>query len=147
MSPATDLAVYLAGFVAAEGCFTSADAGSRFTMAVGLAAVDSISSELMLAYFGVGHITHSSRRQTHYDDEVCFAVRSLPELVGVIVPFMDEHLPPSYKRIQYEVWRTRLLEYWEHDAKRVRTCTIEGCDRPRRAKRLCRAHYYAAFGQ
>ena len=38
-----------------------------------------------------------------------FIVRRMRDLVEVIVPFMDEHLPPSYKRDQYEVWRTALL--------------------------------------
>ncbi len=42
-------------------------------------------------------------------------------------------------------WRTALLEYWEHHAKRVRPCTIEGCERSRRAKGLCRSHYYDAY--
>ncbi len=133
--------------MAAEGCFVESGTPASFRFAVGLGAADTNVCLALREHLGVGHITYAPRRQAHYDDEVCFAVRSLPELVGVIVPFMDEHLPPSYKRIQYEAWRTRLLEYWEHDAKRIRTCTIEGCDRPRRAKRLCRAHYYAAFGQ
>jgi hypothetical protein len=72
-------------------------------------------------------------------------VRALPDLVEVIVPFMDEHLAPSYKRIQYEAWRPALLGYWEHRAKRVRACTVADCDRPHRAKGLCRAHYFEAY--
>ncbi|CAN5650797.1 hypothetical protein BH20ACT1_BH20ACT1_00550 [soil metagenome] len=80
---------------------------ASFRFAVGLGAADTHVYLALREHLGVGHIIYAPRRQAHYDDEVCFAVRSLPELVGVIVPFMDEHLPPSYKRIQYEVWRTR----------------------------------------
>ncbi len=130
MSRATDLAGYVAGFVVAEGCFTAADEASRFTLSVGLAGADEVTCEILHAFFGVGHITRSPRRRPHYDDEVCFAVRALPDLVEVIVPFMDEHLAPSYKRIQYEAWRAALLDYWEHRAKRVRACTVADCDRP-----------------
>ncbi len=144
--PVTELAAYLGGFTAAEGCFVCTDDGTRFSFAVGLGATDIVSCQLLSIYFGVGRIQRSPRRSEHQDDEVCFAVRSLRELVEVVVPFMDEHLPPSYKRTQYEAWRTRLLDYWEHDAKRVRPCSVEGCERPRRAKGLCRSHYYAAFG-
>ena len=45
-----------------------------------------------------------------------FAVRAFRELVDVVVPFLDEHLPPSYKRTQYETWRAQLLAY---DAERA----------------------------
>lgn len=76
---------------------------------------------------------------------VCFTIGALPELVHVVVPFMDEHLAPSSKRIQYEAWRASLLEYWEHEAKRVRACTFEGCQRPRRAKGSCLSHHYDAY--
>jgi hypothetical protein len=60
---------------------------------------------------------------------------------------MDAHLPVSYKRRQYEAWRVDLLEYWTHRFRRIKPCTIDGCDTPQRAKGLCRAHYYAAYGR
>lgn len=88
----------------------------------------------------------SPRRKKHYDDEVNYAVQSLRELVEMVVPFMDEHLPASYKRMQYLAWKERLLDYWEHRAKRVRPCAIKGCDKPRRAHGLCRRHLYAFHG-
>src|SRR5262245_9938993 len=43
--------------------------------------------------------------QHHYDDEVQFTVQATRELVEVVVPFMDAHLPESYKREQYLEWR------------------------------------------
>lgn len=98
------------------------------------------------AFFGVGNVYEYRRRRDHYDDEVVFSVQSLRDLVEVIVPFMDEHLRPSYKREQYDAWRAELLDYWEHRAKRRRPCTVEGCDHPNRARGLCRHHYFQAFG-
>jgi hypothetical protein len=143
--PATDLAAFIAGFVAGEGTFTGSG-NDRFRFAVELGASDRSSCDLLRAYFEVGHVNWYRRRKEHYDDEVVFAVQSLRELVEVIVPFMDEHLAPSYKRQQYEQWRGRLLDYWEHRAKRRRSCTIDGCDRPHRARGYCRRHYFLAFG-
>lgn len=138
----TDLSSAVAGFVAAEGCFTGTSDGRRFVFTVGLGAVDTGMCETLLAFFGVGSISHFPRRKPHYDDEVAFVVGSARELVEVVVPFMDEHLPASYKRVQYAAWRERLMDHWEHRARRVRPCTIDGCDAPRRAHGLCRHHLY-----
>ncbi|MGI9120399.1 MAG: LAGLIDADG family homing endonuclease [Acidimicrobiales bacterium] len=145
MLPATDIASFVAGFVAAEGCFIVSGEPLSFTFAVALGAADAGTCELLAEFLGVGHVTQAPRRHAHYDDEVTFAVRSLSDLVEVVVPFMDEHLVSSYKRRQYEVWRGRLLDYWEHHAKRVRPCSVDGCALPRRARGLCRHHYYAAY--
>lgn len=131
--------------MAAEGSFTVSGEPSSFSFAVGLGALDKGMCQVVQELLGVGHITQFARRKPHYDDEAAIVVRALPGLVHVVVPFMDEHLPPSYKRNQYEAWRTALLEYREHRAKRVRPCTIEGCERSRRAKGLCRSHYYDAY--
>ncbi len=74
--------------------------------------------ELARAAFGVGGIVRSPRRKAHYDDEVAFQVQSLWDLVEVVVPFMDEHLPPCHKRDQYLAWRAALLDYWEHPPRK-----------------------------
>ena len=124
-----------------------ADEPPTFRFAVSLAAVDAATCDLLLNFFGVGHIFSTPRRQAHYDDEVTYQVRAFRDLVDVIVPFMDEHLPPSYRRKQYEAWKAHLLDYWEHRAKRVRPCAEPDCDDPRRAKGLCRHHYYLAYGR
>jgi hypothetical protein len=142
--PATDLSAFLAGFVCAEGSFIIG--ANRFAFSIGLGEADAASCDLAKSFFGVGHVRHHARRKDHYDDEVVYSVRALRDLVEVIVPFMDEHLTPSFKREQFETWRSALLEYWEHKAKRKRTCTIEGCDALARAKGRCRRHYYEAFG-
>jgi len=69
-------------------------------------------------------------------------VQSQRQLIEVIVPFMDEHLPESYKRQQYLEWRAKLLDYWEHRAKRRRPCMVDGCAKPQRAHGFCRHHLW-----
>jgi hypothetical protein len=139
------LAPFFAGFTAGEGCF-SGTGGNRFVFELGLGAGDERICLAFQGFFGVGHVYYSPRRKPHYDDEVTFAVQSIRELVDVVVPFMDKHLPPSYKREQYLEWRERLLDYWEQRAKRVRPCEIDGCETPRRAHGLCRRHLYVFYG-
>jgi hypothetical protein len=114
---------------------------------VGLGAVDTGVCESLKELLGVGRLVFFPRRKPHYDDEVTYVVARLRDLLEVIVPFMDEHLPASYKRQQYIEWRTELLDYWEHRAKRQRPCTKDGCGRPRRAKGLCRHHYFEVYGR
>jgi len=143
--PAGDLAAFLGGFVAAEGCF--GHSGNRFRFAIGLGSIDASLCDVFAATLGVGRISRSFRRKSNYDDEVTFAVQSLRQLVEVVVPFMDAHLPASHKRAQYDAWREELLAYWKDRAKRRRPCTAPGCHRPRRARGLCRSHYYDLHGR
>jgi len=103
--------------------------------------------ELLRDFMGCGRVMWRRRRKGHYDDEVTFVVRKLRDLVGTVVPFMDEHLLTSYKREQYLAWRVELLDYWEHGMRRRRPCTVVGCEVIQRAKGLCRHHYYEAFGR
>jgi hypothetical protein len=149
MDTATSAA--LGGFTAAEGCFTSSVAAGtgqrRYLFSVGLAAVDAGMCEAFRDHLTVGRIVRSPRRKPHYDDEVTYQVQALPDLVGTIVPFMDLWLPSSHKRKQFLAWRSELLAYWEHSAKRRRACGVEGCDQLSRAHGLCRRHYYEAYGQ
>ena len=98
--PATELAVFIGGFVAAEGCFTRV-VPRKFVFSVGLGAIDTSTCELIHAFLGVGQVRRYPRRQPHYDDEVTFTVGSLVDHVQVVIPFMDEHLPASHKRIQF----------------------------------------------
>ena len=147
MQPDTDaLAAFIGGFVAGEGSFSGTSCGTRYLFEVGLGASDRDMCELLRRHLGVGHIYDAPRRQPHHDDESNFNITALRELLEVVMPFMDAHLPPSYKREQYLAWRGRLLDYWEHRAKRVRPCIVEGCEKPRRAHGLCRQHLYSRLG-
>jgi len=115
-SPATEIADFIGGFVAAEGSFVQS--GRRFTFSVGLGAKDASNCKDLEAFFGCGSVTYWPRRQPHYDDECTFAIRSIHDHLRVTIPFMDEHLPLSYKREQYLAWRASVLAYWEHGARR-----------------------------
>lgn len=142
VQPATDaIAHFLGGFVAAEGCFTG-NGSRRFRFSLGLGAVDAAMCTAFAEFLGVGHVTTALRRKAHYDDEVQFSVQSVRELVEVVVPFMDAHLPPSHKHEQYLEWRARLLDHWEHRARRRATCSIDGCESPAKAWGLCRPHLW-----
>ncbi len=142
-------AAFIAGFVVAEGSFVTSSTPSktRFFFAVSLGATDAPLCDDLQQFFGCGTIHSSPRRQPHYDDEVRFQIADRSDLLNRLIPFMDEHLPPSYKRLQYEAWREKLLHYREFEARRPRSCEVDGCDRTRRAKGLCRDHYYAQFGR
>lgn len=119
VSPATDdLVAFLAGFTAAEGCFTGLRDGSRFTFAMGVGSTDRGMCEAFRSILGAGHITDAARRQPHHDDQSTFAIGSAHDLIGLVVPFMDQHLPPSHKRDQYLDWRERLFDYWDRRACR-----------------------------
>lgn len=146
MRPAGDLTAFLAGFVAADGCFTR-NGSTRFVFSIGLGADDSAYCHRLPAILGVGLVRTYPRRQPHHQDQVTFRVSALPDLVEVVVPFMDEHLPPSHKREQFLAWRAELLEYWETKARRPKPCIVEGCTEVRRAKCLCRRHYYERYGR
>lgn len=90
------------------------------------------------------------RRRLHYDDECVYSVSGTEQLVRVIVPFMDAHLPrDSHKWQQYVAWRDDLLAYRAGRARVAggRTCTVDGCEERARAKGLCRRHYDAAYGR
>lgn len=89
----------------------------------------------------------SPRRKAHYDDEVIFSVQSMRDHLAATIPFMDAHLPESYKRQQYLAWRAELLEYWERSAKRRRPCAVEGCEQPRKAHGVCRRHLWLLHRQ
>jgi len=142
VQPATEhVAGFIGGFVAAEGCFTG-HGDRRFRFSVGLGAVDDGMCELMHDVFSVGSLVRSPRRKAHYDDEVQFTVQAARELVKVVVPFMDAHLPESYKREQYLEWRGRLLEYWEHRFRRRKQCIVDDCSAPARAHGYCRTHLW-----
>jgi hypothetical protein len=102
---------FLGGFVAAEGCFTRTQ--RRFRFAICVAAADADTAGLFRTVLGVGRLHRFARRRAHYDDEAIFAVQRTRDLVEVVVPFMNAHLPrQSHKWLQYLSWREALLDHW-----------------------------------
>lgn len=100
---------FVAGFAVAEGCFTTTGEPARWAFTVALGARDGETCDAMAAFFGVGHVYRYPRRADHHDDVAIFTVQDRRSLVEVIVPFMDEYLPASRRRVQYERWRQELL--------------------------------------
>jgi hypothetical protein len=100
---------FVAGFTAAEGTFVAHSGGRRCAFTIALGAIDADLAHRIAKFFGIGRVYRYSRRRPLHDDVVIFTVQSKRELVEVVVPFMDLHLPPSHKRTQYESWRTTLL--------------------------------------
>ena len=146
MKPVTkNLCDFLGGFVAAEGYFGFDEKQPKFRFALGLGAQDQNTCRIFQKTLGIGRVYTYTRRKSHYDDEVTYVVQSLKELVQVIVPFMDDHLPTSYKRIQYEKWREDLLSYWEHKARKIRVCSVKGCNNFRRSHGVCRKHLWQLY--
>lgn len=96
---------WIAGFVAGDGTFTSSGRPRTFTFAVTLGYSDFATCQRMRDFFQVGTVHVYRKRKDHYQDEVRYQVRAMRDLINVIVPFMDEHLPPSYKRNQYLEWK------------------------------------------
>lgn len=123
--PSEAIAAWVAGFIAAEGTLIAhhqkRSGRVKFVFAIELGAVDALACDVVAGYFACGHVRPHQRRQAHHDDTVRFQVTRLADLVERIVPFLDEHLPPSYKRRQFEAWRDELLDYWEHHARRRRS--------------------------
>ena len=132
------MAGFIGGFVAAEGSFVRVGEPPTFRFSVGLGAVDTISCHQLHDFLGCGRVHCSPRRKPHYDDEVIFVISAMGDHLAATIPFMDAHLPSSYKRQQYLRWRDEVLDYWQHRARRRHPCTIEGCELPVKADGLCR---------
>ena len=127
LATATRVAAFHVGFSAAEGCFTGNGRDvplPRRPNAWRGCAILAVTSRFVAA-------TEAALRRR---GAVHGAVGAR-ELVEVVVPFMDAHLPPSHKRTQYLEWRARLLDHWEHRA-RGGPCSVTGCGESR-AKRPC----------
>lgn len=145
MRPGTEVAAFLGGFVAAEGTFVQT--GERFRFAVALGAHDLRTCELLRDFLGVGTVRVYARRAVQNDDEAIFAVQAIDDLVDVVVPFLDEHLPPSFKREQFRSWRSCLLDRAARMRRGRTPCSVDGCDDPVRASGYCRAHLYRCLGR
>ena len=111
---------FVAGFTVAEGSFTRSGDPPRCAFTIALGARDAGTCDALAAFFGVGRVYRYPRRADHHDDVAIFTVQDRPSLLSVIVPFMDEYLPASRRREQYEGWREALLAPRTYSPEAVR---------------------------
>jgi hypothetical protein len=131
------------GFVAGDGSFVRSN--RRFRFAIAVSALDAELLHDARRLLGVGSIDRVAPRQSHFQPTVIYRVGSIHELLERVCPSVEAHLLPSHKRIQFDDWNRQLLSFWSNDMRRPRQCSVEGCVEPRRAKALCRVHYYDVY--
>jgi hypothetical protein len=149
----------LGGLAAGEGSFHStrqrrplADGSPRlrFRFQVAMASRDRPLLEALQRFLGAGSITDRGPARAHWQPISTFSVNSHRAHLACTIPFADAFLLPCAKRAQFERWREQLLEYnaahpsnWERGRS---LCSVQGCSKPVRGRRLCRSHYYRATG-
>jgi hypothetical protein len=150
----------LGGIVAGEGsfCVTRASPprrvdGSvrlRFVFSLSMAIRDRNVVETLHQALGVGSIQVKPPRNPRHLDQVLLTVNSRRAHFAATIPFMEQYLLPSAKRVQFEQWRDALIEHdLAHPSKFGKgpsACSEPGCDKPVRGRGLCRSHYYRATG-
>ena len=102
---------WIVGFVDGEGCFAISvvrNAGCRLgwqvqhEFSVTQSAASLAALELLREIFGVGHLIVNRRHDNHRGPMWRFSVKRRHDLVGVVVPFFEEHpLITSYATISY----------------------------------------------
>jgi LAGLIDADG endonuclease len=150
----------LAGFVAGEGWFSISRRRERFTrdgserlrflFGVTVATRDRPLLEALQQLLGAGTIAEKPPSKPGHLPKCEFSIRSSSTHRSVTIPFAERFLLPSHKREQFEHWRNELYRY-EHErpsqyGRGPSPCSIAGCDKPVRGRRLCRSHYYRATG-
>jgi hypothetical protein len=136
---------FLMGYVAGDGSFVRS--GRRYRFAVAVSAVDHTLLLQFAARFGVGGVDRVRPRESHHREVSIYRVGSVHDLRSSVIPVVDAALLPRYKRTQFDRWQASLEAFWTNEMRRSRECSTHGCHRPRRAKGLCRQHYFRAFGR
>ncbi|HET7487610.1 MAG TPA: LAGLIDADG family homing endonuclease [Acidimicrobiales bacterium] len=149
----------MAGSVAGEGCFCMtpkkpayADGSSRlaFRFEVKVASRDRPLPEALRDFLGYGSILAQPSRRPGWQPTSAFSVKSLRAHRAATIPFAEQYLLPCAKRRQFEAWRDAMnaheLEHPSRWGKGASPCSIPGCERPVRGRRLCRSHYYRETG-
>lgn len=151
----------LGGFVAGEGCFSvhrvgvPSDTGStrvRFRFSVMVAERDAaLVSTLHRHLNGAGGVHRSPARRAGWQPTVSLQVTAIGDHLRATIPFAEQFLhPASRKYDQFQRWNECLQSYRRERARRAAArpmwCTTPGCDRPIRARGLCRGCYWRATG-
>jgi hypothetical protein len=148
----------LGGLVAGEGSFFITTRGTfvdgaprlRFVFQVSQATRDRHLLEALRCFLGYGCIYEQPPQHDGYQPMSVFAVASRKGHHAATIPFAERFIPTSEKRRQFELWRDALVS-WEVErptryGKGRSKCSVPGCDKPVRGRRLCRSHYYRATG-
>jgi hypothetical protein len=148
----------MGGLVAGEGCFRWTERrerfpdGSprlRFVFELSLASEDRPVLEVLAVVLGAGSIQDRGERRAGWLPESRLTIASESAHLAHTIPFTERYLVPCRKREQFEAWRDRLLSYRAARPSRSAApacCSRPGCQRPVRARGLCRPHYYEVTG-
>jgi hypothetical protein len=102
---------WIVGFVDGEGCFSISvvrNTGCRLgwqvqhEFSVTQAASSRSALELLIEEFGCGTVIESSRHDNHREPLLRFSVKRRSDLVGIVVPFFEEHPLRTAKRLDFE---------------------------------------------
>ncbi|HEX2850895.1 MAG TPA: LAGLIDADG family homing endonuclease [Acidimicrobiales bacterium] len=154
-----DIGYTLGGLIAGEGCFSVARRqesfrdGSprlRFVFAMSLADRDLALLVALQQALHAGAIRHEPARSERWLAQVVLTVTGERSHLRSTIPFCERFLLPSAKRVQFEQWRDRLLEYRRRRSQLHPTgrsvCREPGCTGLVRGRGLCRHHYYLETG-
>ena len=95
-----DIAQWIVGFVDGEGCFSISVVRNavcrlgwqvQHEFSVTQGAPSRFALELLKSEFGCGAIIENQRRDNHRHPLLRFSVKRRADLVGIVVPFFEEH--------------------------------------------------------
>jgi len=115
-----------------------------------MASRDRALLEALRRFLGFGSIHNRRPERAHWQPTSVLTLASRKAHHGATIPFSEKYLLRSAKRDQFEAWRDALFLYERKRPTRYgrgrSPCSVPGCDRPVRGRRLCRSHYYRATG-
>jgi hypothetical protein len=155
---------WIVGFVDGEGCFSISvvrNPGCRLGWQVQheFSVTQSASSrpalELLMEEFQCGNVIVNTRRDDHREQLLRFSVKRRDDLVGIVVPFFEEHPLRTAKRLDFERFVTilcmmqegahleeeglrRIAQETEHMNRRQRSRYLESSEAIRQPTQLRR---------
>jgi LAGLIDADG endonuclease len=116
---------WIVGFVDGEGCFSISvvrNAGCRLgwqvqhEFSVTQAASSRPALELLVEEFGCGSVIESTRHDDHREPLLRFSVKRREDLLGIVVPFFEEHPLRTAKRSDFVRFASvlQLMRVGEH---------------------------------
>jgi hypothetical protein len=149
----------LGGFVAGEGSFSvtrllppfqDGTKRQRFVFQIQVAQRDRHILQVLRDFLGFGSINDVPAVKHHWQPLSYFVINSRRAHHLATIPFALTFLLPSAKRDQFLQWKSALDRYEKDHPSRYgegpSTCSVLGCEKPVRGRKLCRSHYYQATG-